>query len=70
VLQLVTPSLQTADPCQTYLSNCAQDNSEALDSKEFQILNVNSLKDNRDDKMVEKDNKTIKNNLFLYVSTS
>jgi len=61
MLQMVTWSLQTADPCQSYLSNCAKANSEALKSKKFQSLNVNRLKDNRDAKMVEK------GNLLLYV---
>jgi hypothetical protein len=63
---MITPTLQTADLCQSHLSNCAEGNSEALDSKKFQSLNVNSLKDNRDAKMVEKDNKTVKNNLCLH----
>lgn len=53
---MVTWSLQTADPPQSYLSNCAKANSEALESKKFQSLNVNRWKDNRDAKMVEKGN--------------
>ena len=58
---MVTWSLQTANFCQSYVSNCAKANSEALESKKFQSLNVNRLKDNRDAKMVEK------GNLLLYV---
>ena len=51
---MVTWSLQTADLCQSYISNCAKSNSEALESKKFQSLNANRLKDNRNAKMVEK----------------
>ena len=58
---MVTWSSQTADPCQSYLSNCAKANSEALESKKFQSLKVNRLKENRDAKMAEK------GNLQLYV---
>jgi len=58
---MVTWSLQTADPCHSYLSNCAKANSEAPESKKFQSLNVNRLKDNRDAKTIEK------GNLLLYV---